>query len=140
MNRFSLGLVQSAQQRFSESFAFLVAHRGLAAEQELLEILGPLRLAELYEGGEPFFSELIEISRVLRVPFSSFLVTAPGGFEELEIAYAELLYYAAQLSGQKRAELQRELMDIARRLAAEASGGDGPAADEADEPRRLRRS
>lgn len=139
MNRSSLGLVQSAQQRFSESFAFLVAYRGLAAEQELLEILGPLRLAELYEGGEPLFSELIEISRVLRVPFSSFLVTSPGGFEELEIAYAELLYYAAQLSAKERAGLQQELLDIAGRLAVQTETGAGETRSDAEPGERGRR-
>lgn len=126
MNRSPTGPVQSAQQKFSESFAFLVSHRGLSAEQELLDFLGPLRLAELYEGGEPSFSELIEISRVLRVPFSSFLVRSPGGFEDLEVAFAELLYHAAQASDDARAAAGREILDLAQRLAeraeAEAAG------------------
>lgn len=93
---------------------FLVHYRGMAAEKGLLETLGEQRLAEIYDGDEPRFSELEEIATILTVPISAFQITSPGDFAELEIAFAEVLYAARSLSPSDREALATRIVKLVR--------------------------
>lgn len=104
-------------RHFAETLSLLVAHRGLEAERELIDILGRDRLLSIYGGQEPRFGEFLEISRVLQVPLSTFQIFEPKSFPELEIAFAEVLYHAAKLSGAERASLAEEISALALDVA-----------------------
>ena len=99
--------------QFAKTLKFLVAHRGLAAERQLLKSLGRNRLMRLYEGEEATFGEFLEIARILRVPLSAFQIVTPGEFPELEIAFAELSYHALSLSEEERILLADEVKRLA---------------------------
>lgn len=114
-----------AGEAFADMLQTLVAHRGLAAEQELIEVLGFARLMQIYDGAEPVFGEFLEIARVLKVPLSAFQIADPGDFPDLETAFAELLYSAAAMTAGQRAALARKLRALAR---APHAPGDGPGA------------
>lgn len=114
---------------FGASVQLIVSHRGLAAEQELIEFLGLARLMQLYDGAEPGFSEAVEIARILRVPVSTFTIIDPGSLTELDQAYAELLYAAAPLSREQRTALANHITALADDLL------DGGCAEPADSPK-----
>ncbi|WP_439633919.1 hypothetical protein [Glycocaulis sp.] len=101
---------------FGASIQLIASHRGLAAEQELIEFLGLARLMQIYDGADPSFPEAVEIARILSVPITSFVPVDPGSIRELDIAYAELLYAAAPLSAGQRSALASHLTDLAGEL------------------------
>lgn len=101
---------------FGASVQLIVSHRGLSAEQELIEFLGLARLMQIYDGVDPSFPEAVEIARILSVPITSFVPVDPGSIRELDIAYAELLYAAAPLSPGQRSALAAHLTGLADEL------------------------
>lgn len=103
---------------FGASVQLIASHRGLSAEQELIEFLGLARLMQIYDGVDPSFPEAVEIARILSVPITSFVPIDPGSIRELDIAYAELLYAAAPLSTGQRSALAAHLTDLAEELLA----------------------
>ena len=101
---------------FGASVQLIASHRGLSAEQELIEFLGLARLIQIYDGADPSFPEAVEIARILSVPITSFVPIDPGSIRELDIAYAELLYAAAPLTAGQRSALASHLTDLAGEL------------------------
>ena len=101
-------------ERIASMLQLLVHHRGLCAEQMLLDAFGEGRLAQIYDGDEPRFSELEEIATILAVPMSTFQITGPGDFAELEIAWAELLFHARNLTQPEREALATAMVDLIR--------------------------
>ncbi|WP_429912863.1 hypothetical protein [Glycocaulis sp.] len=104
---------------FGASVQLIASHRGLSAEQELIEFLGLARLMQIYDGVDPSFPEAVEIARILSVPITSFVPVDPGSIRELDIAYAELLYAAASLSSEQRAALAAHITDLAEDLRSD---------------------
>lgn len=103
---------------FSETLRKLVSHRGMEAEAELIDAIGVDRLLELYAGEEPRLGEFIEAARILRVPVSTFQIYEPGAFPELELAFAELLYAASEMSPKERTQLAEAMTALPHRLGA----------------------
>ena len=97
--------------RIAQMIKLVVHHRGAEAELELIQAFGELRIKEIYEGDEPRFSELEEIASILSVPVSTFQISNPGEYPELEIVWAELLYHA---QGLNRRELEALALQIAK--------------------------
>lgn len=100
-------------QRFGRMLGVLVAHNGLEAEAELIDLLGKARLKSLYDGDEPRLGELIEIARILNVPLTTFQIVEPGAFPELEIAFADVLRAARGLDPARRQELAGRITELA---------------------------
>ena len=109
---------QTPGEHFSELFKLLVSHRGLSAERELLDVLGELRLAALYDGDEPRFGEMREIVRILQVPWCVFEVVEQARFPDLEISIAEVLYCAKSLSATDRRALAEKISVLAVEAAS----------------------
>lgn len=108
-------------QRIASMLQLIVHHRGLGAEQMLLDAFGEKRLAQIYDGDEPRFSELEEIATILVVPISTFQINGPGDFAELEIAWAELLFHARNLSQAEREMLATAMVDLIHDQAGEGN-------------------
>ena len=97
--------------RIAQMIKLVVHHRGAEAELELIQSFGEARIKEIYGGDEPRFSELEEIASILSVPVSTFQISSPGEYPELEIVWAELLYHAQNLN---RRELEALTLQIAK--------------------------
>lgn len=108
-------------ENFAETFQKLIHYRGLEAERELISALTDRRVGELREGEEPRFGEILEIARILSVPLSTFQIFDRGDFPELEIAYADILYAAGEMSSEEREGLARRMSA----LVTPANEGDG---------------
>lgn len=116
---------QFALPSFGASVQLIASHRGLAAEQELIEFLGLARLMQIYDGVEPGFSEAVEIARILRVPVSAFTVVDRGSVAELDTAFADLLHAAAGLPRERRADIARHITGLADDLRRSPAAGPG---------------
>lgn len=117
-------LMETPGSRFAETLQFLVNHRGLGAEQEIVEVIGLARLMQIYNGDEPKLGEFLEIARILRVPLSAFQISGPGEFPELEIAFAAILYRARVLDKDERHELADRLTELAKSNGPPIDGPD----------------
>lgn len=104
---------ESPGERFGRMLGVIVHHQGKETEQQLIEVIGAARLSELYSGEEPRFGEVIEISRVLNVPLSTFQVVEPGSFPDLEIAFADVLHSAVGISNATRLRLAEKMSELA---------------------------
>lgn len=107
-------LGETPGQRIASVIKFLVHHRGIEGEHGLVSAFGEARLREIYGGDEPRFSELEEIASVLAVPISTFQITSPGDFAELEIAWAEISYRALSMGRRDRERLAFALLNLIR--------------------------
>ena len=105
-------LWEGVGSNFAETFQVLVHFRGLSAERELICVLSEKRMAQLYDGDEPRFSEVLEIARILRVPLSSFQIFERGDFAELEIAFADIMYAACEMNSNERQHLAQRMCSL----------------------------
>jgi hypothetical protein len=111
--------LRRASGHFTYVFKRLVLHKGMEAEDELIESLGRDRLKALYDGAEPRLGDLVEVSRVLDVPLSAFQIHEKGGFSELEVAFAEVMLAASAMTVSERIRLIEEIARLPKRIVAE---------------------
>ena len=110
--------------------------RGLEAERELIATLTHFRVAEILDGDEPKFGEVLEIARILRVPLSTFQIFNPGDFPELEIAYVSILYAASEMNAKQRERLADKMIQL---VTSEGEGKHSLDADITSVTQTLRR-
>ncbi|WP_421784916.1 hypothetical protein [Hyphobacterium sp.] len=99
-------------RRISDIIKKIALYRGKDAEVELIQAFGEARLKAIYAGDEPRFSELEEIASILSVPLSTFQLSCPGDFPELEIAWMEILYHAYSLNRREREKLASDMTGL----------------------------
>lgn len=97
---------------FLEALLFLISHRGVSVERELVELLSTSRFTALLEGERPTFLEAVSIARILGVPVSIFQRASKSSASELEIAFAEILYESASMSKKEREALASKMLKL----------------------------
>lgn len=112
MAHFTLDQGNEKNMGFADALIFLVNHRGVLAENRMVEALSLPRFTQLLEGAGPTFQEVETIANILGVPISSFQITHHGPSPELEIAFAEILYESSRMSKQERTNLAQEILKL----------------------------